>query len=76
MSGSLPALGGPELVIILLVVVVLFGGARLAGIGKSFGAGLRESRASRDQQPGTEGGEEKDGGQAWPAADTRRPKRR
>ena len=51
MSGSLPALGGPDLVIILLVVVVLFGGSRLAGIGKSFGAGMREFKAGLTSAP-------------------------
>jgi sec-independent protein translocase protein TatA len=51
MSGSLPALGGPELVIILLVVIVLFGGARLANIGKSFGAGLREFKNAVTSDP-------------------------
>lgn len=31
-----------ELVLILAVVLLLFGGARLAGIGKSLGRGVRE----------------------------------
>ena len=34
--------GGWELVIILLVAVVLFGGSRLAGIGKGVGRSIRE----------------------------------
>jgi sec-independent protein translocase protein TatA len=42
-------LGGPELLIILLVVLVLFGGSRLAGVGRSFGQGLR---AFRDEVSG------------------------
>jgi sec-independent protein translocase protein TatA len=52
-------LGVPELLIILAVVLLLFGGARLAGIGKSTGRaikefkeetrGLRESDATRTQ---------------------------
>jgi sec-independent protein translocase protein TatA len=35
-------LGVPELLIILAVVLLLFGGARLAGFGKSTGRALRE----------------------------------
>jgi sec-independent protein translocase protein TatA len=35
-------LGVPELLIILAIVLLLFGGARLAGLGKSTGRALRE----------------------------------
>ena len=35
-------LGVPELLIILAVVLLLFGGARLAGIGKSTGRAIKE----------------------------------
>ena len=35
-------LGVPELLIILAVVLLLFGGSRLAGLGKSSGRALRE----------------------------------
>jgi sec-independent protein translocase protein TatA len=35
-------LGVPEMLIILAVVLLLFGGARLAGLGKSTGRALRE----------------------------------
>lgn len=35
-------LGVPELVIILVVVLLLFGGSRLAGLGKSTGRALKE----------------------------------
>ena len=41
-------LGVPELLIILAVVLLLFGGARLAGLGKSTGRALREVQG-RDQ---------------------------
>ena len=53
-------LGVPELLIILAVVLLLFGGARLAGLGKSTGRALREfkeetkglkSEESQPQQP-------------------------
>lgn len=36
------ALGWPEAVIILIVVLVLFGGSRLAGVGKGVGRSIRE----------------------------------
>lgn len=36
--------GGGELIIILLIVLVLFGGARLAGLGKGIGDFMREFR--------------------------------
>jgi sec-independent protein translocase protein TatA len=50
-------LGVPELLIILAVVLLLFGGARLAGLGKSTGRALREFKEetkglrSEDSQP-------------------------
>jgi sec-independent protein translocase protein TatA len=51
-------LGVPELLIILAVVLLLFGGARLAGLGKSTGRALREFKeetkglkSEENQQP-------------------------
>ena len=35
-------LGWPELLIVLLVAVLLFGGSRLAGVGKASGRAIRE----------------------------------
>ena len=35
-------LGVQELVVILISVIVLFGGSRLAGIGKALGTSMRE----------------------------------
>jgi sec-independent protein translocase protein TatA len=40
----MPTLGAPELVIILVIVIVLFGAGRLADIGSSLGKGIREFR--------------------------------
>jgi sec-independent protein translocase protein TatA len=46
----MPTLGAPELIIILLIVVVLFGAGRLSEIGGAFGRGVREFRkATRDE---------------------------
>jgi sec-independent protein translocase protein TatA len=45
MSLSLPLifnLGPTELIIILVIVLLLFGGSRLAGLGKSSGRALKE----------------------------------
>lgn len=39
---ALAGLGVPELLIILAVVLLLFGGTKLAGLGKSTGRALRE----------------------------------
>jgi sec-independent protein translocase protein TatA len=52
-------IGVPELLILLAIVVVLFGPARLAGIGKSLGEAIRSFRNEvRDEtQQTTEQGE-------------------
>jgi twin arginine-targeting protein translocase, tatA/E family len=38
----MPNIGWPELAIILLVALLLFGGSRLAGLGKGVGRSIRE----------------------------------
>lgn len=51
-------LGVPELLIILAVVLLLFGGSRLAGLGKSSGRALKEFKEETrglkqaEEQPG------------------------
>jgi sec-independent protein translocase protein TatA len=40
----LAGLGGWEWIIILVIVVILFGGSRLAGVGKALGQSIREFR--------------------------------
>ncbi len=35
-------IGGWEIVVVLAIVLVIFGGGKLAGVGKSLGQGLRE----------------------------------
>lgn len=42
MTTMLAGLGMPEMIIILVIVLVLFGGARLAGLGKSTGRAIKE----------------------------------
>ena len=42
-------LGGPELLIIFLIIMLLFGGAKLPGLAKGLGESIREfKKASRD----------------------------
>lgn len=41
-------LGWPELLIVLLVAVLLFGGSRLAGVGKASGRAIREFKEETD----------------------------
>ena len=38
-------IGTTELLVILLISLVLFGGSRVAGLGKALGTSLREFRA-------------------------------
>jgi len=42
MAPMIAGLGAPELIVILIIVIVLFGGARLAGLGKSTGRAIKE----------------------------------
>lgn len=47
----MPSLGVPELLIILVIVVVLFGASRLSGIGTALGGSIREfKKAVRDEE--------------------------
>jgi sec-independent protein translocase protein TatA len=52
-------IGIPELLIILAILVVLFGPARIASVGKSLGEGLRAFRREirDDTEPTAEHGE-------------------
>lgn len=50
-------LGVPELLIILAVVLLLFGGSRLAGLGKSTGRALKEFK---EETKGLKPGEKAD----------------
>lgn len=44
------SLGVPELLIILVIIVVLFGASRLRGIGSALGGGIKEFKtAVRDE---------------------------
>jgi len=48
----MPNLGAPELIIILVIVLVIFGASRLPGLFKALGQGVKEFRdASKDTTP-------------------------
>jgi sec-independent protein translocase protein TatA len=50
------ALGGPELVIILVIVLVVFGAGRLPGALKDVGRGMKEFRKAQMQDGAAAGG--------------------
>jgi sec-independent protein translocase protein TatA len=48
----MPSLGVPELMIIFLIVVLLFGASRLPQIGKGLGEGIRNfKKGMRNDEP-------------------------
>ena len=55
----LVAIGAPEIVGIIVVVLVIFGAGRLAGVGKALGTGVREFRQEA-RKPGQEGEEDEE----------------
>ena len=45
-------IGGPELIIILCVVLLLFGGKKIPELMKGLGSGIKEFKnAAKDEQP-------------------------
>lgn len=46
-------LGAQELILILVIVLVLFGGKKVAGLGKALGTSMREFKeeVNKDEQP-------------------------
>ena len=57
----MPHLGVPELLIILVIIVLVFGVGKLPQIGKALGQGIREFRE------GTQGLGEEDASEASPS---------
>ncbi len=52
-------IGTQELILILLIAAVVFGGARLAGIGKALGKSVREFRDEVKSKPSDQTDDEK-----------------
>lgn len=48
-------LGVPELLIILLIIVVIFGASKLPQLGRGFGEGIRNFRKGLKDDPDGEG---------------------
>jgi len=44
----MPALGAPELLLILLIVLLIFGAGKLPEVFRSLGSGIREFRDAAD----------------------------
>jgi len=45
-------LGGTELIVIFLIIMLLFGGAKLPGLAKGLGQSIKEfKKAARDDEP-------------------------
>ena len=42
----MPGIGIPELIIVLVILLVIFGPTRLPGLGRSLGSGMREFKDS------------------------------
>ena len=51
MFGAFGSLGGPELVIILVVVLLLFGGTQLPKLARSIGEAQREFKRASEDDP-------------------------
>ena len=43
-------LGGPELIVIFLIIVLLFGGAKLPGLAKGLGQSIKEFKKAAKEE--------------------------
>jgi sec-independent protein translocase protein TatA len=46
-------LGGPELIIILVIVLIIFGAGKLPGVMRDFGKGVNEFKKAQKDEEGT-----------------------
>ncbi|MFN2476040.1 MAG: twin-arginine translocase TatA/TatE family subunit [Chthoniobacterales bacterium] len=47
--GSLMNLGGPDMIVVLLIILVLFGAKRLPDLAKGMGQAMREFHKAKDE---------------------------
>ena len=52
-------LGGPELMIILVIILLLFGGAKLPALAKGLGESIREFKKAAKDEPAEDKAEKK-----------------
>ncbi len=74
----MPGIGIPELIIVLVILLVIFGPKRLPGLGKSLGSGMREfkdsiSGKSRDEDDDEDEARALEATTARPVAEPARP---
>ncbi len=50
----MPGIGLPELIIVLVILLVIFGPKRLPGLGRSLGSGMREFKDSISGKGGSD----------------------
>jgi sec-independent protein translocase protein TatA len=54
------SIGAPELLIVLVIVLLIFGPKRLPGLGRQLGAGMREFKDSISGRGGSDDEDEED----------------
>ncbi len=55
----MPGIGLPELIIVLVILLVIFGPKRLPGVGRSLGSGMREFKDSISGKGGSDDDDER-----------------
>ena len=53
------SIGLPELLVIFLIVLLLFGGSRIKDVGRSLGEGIREFKKAMNESSDKKDGENK-----------------
>jgi len=70
----MPSIGWPELVVLLVVVLIIFGPGKLPDIGNAIGRGVREFRKASNDLESSIRGETKKPSAPAPADETPEPK--